>query len=197
MKWVGLTGGIATGKSLVASYIRELGYSVIDADQLAHNALIVGTECYNDIVKLFGNKILNLDQSINRKSLGDIVFTNKVDLNRLENIVHPYVQKKANEERRRLEANGHELAFYDVPLLFEKELQNQFTCTVLVYSPLEIQRERIRLRDKLNKEDIEKRISSQIPIEDKKEKSDFIIYNTSNVADLKKEVKLLIQQLEN
>ncbi|MCB0355742.1 MAG: dephospho-CoA kinase [Bdellovibrionales bacterium] len=188
MLWIGLTGGIGTGKSTVSNLLRELGYPVIDADTLAHKSLEKDSECYKQVVKIFGSNILDAQNNIDRKKLGKIVFSNKRDLTKLENIIHPYVQKMAEEMRRQYEASGHKVAFYDVPLLFEKELQHKFDKTLLVYAPIELQRERIHLRDKLDKEEVEKRIASQISIEEKKELADVVIDNSQSLADLKVEL---------
>ncbi len=195
MKWIGLTGGIGTGKSLAASILRELGYPVVDADQLAHKSLDRGSESYNEIVNVFGNKILSPDLSIDRKRLGKIVFSNKQDLTKLENIIHPNVQKLANEERRNYEADGHNIAFYDVPLLFEKELQPKFDKTLLIYAPQPMQKERIIKRDSLSELEVEKRIAAQIPIEEKREMADLIIENVGSIAELKNKIKEMLAHL--
>lgn len=196
MLWVGLTGGMGTGKSTVANILRELGYPVIDADALAHKSLEKSSECYEQVVKLFGTQILDNEKNIDRKELGKIVFSNKRDLTKLENIIHPFVQKKAAEARREYEAHGMKIAFYDVPLLFEKELQNNFDKVVLVYAPQDMQKERISARDKLELSEIDKRIAAQIPIEEKRELADFVINNIASIADLKKEIHNVLKQLE-
>ncbi|MCB9025067.1 MAG: dephospho-CoA kinase [Bdellovibrionaceae bacterium] len=195
MLWIGLTGGMGTGKSTVASILRELGYPVIDADAFSHKSLERSSECYNHVVKLFGDQILDAKGDIDRKKLGEIVFSNKRDLTKLENIIHPYVQKKADETRREYESSGHKIAFYDVPLLFEKELQNKFDKTVLVYAPNDLQVQRIVHRDNMNIEEIQKRIAAQISIEDKKEMADVVINNLGSIAELKKEINNTLKEL--
>jgi dephospho-CoA kinase len=195
MIWIGLTGGIGTGKSIVASFLREFGYPVVDADQIAHKSFEKNSEVYSEIIKVFGDKILKPDQSIDRKLLGQIVFSNKKDLQKLENIVHPFVQKIANQERRSLESTGHKLAFYDVPLLFEKELQSKFDKTLLVYAPIQTQKARVLKRDRLPGTEVDKRIASQISIEIKKDLADIVIENTGSLADLKVQVKEVVNEL--
>ncbi|MCB0391078.1 MAG: dephospho-CoA kinase [Bdellovibrionales bacterium] len=194
MIWIGLTGGIATGKSTVSNLLREMGYPVVDADALAHKSLEKDSECYKQVVKIFGSSILDENLQIDRKKLGKIVFSNKVDLTKLENIIHPYVQKMALEIRREYESTGHKLAFYDVPLLFEKELQGNFDKTMLVYAPIDLQKERIINRDKLTDQDVDLRIAAQIPIDDKKTMADIIIENTGSLADLKQELNKKLKE---
>ncbi len=189
MKWIGLTGGIGTGKSSAASILRELGLPVVDADALAHKSFEKDTDCYHSIVKLFGNKILAPDLNIDRKILGQIVFSNKTDLTKLENIVHPYVQDRANEIRREYEAGGQAIAFYDVPLLFEKELQGKFDKTLLVYANPNLQFSRLERRDSLEPSEIQKRIAAQIPIDKKREMADYVVDNSGSLLELKNKIK--------
>ena len=195
MKWIGLTGGIGSGKSTVAKMLRELGEPVIDADDLAHEVMACGGTAYSDIVKLFGKGILNSAHEIDRKKLGNMVFSDKNLLKNLESIVHPRVRELSQKRRRELESRGFARAFYDVPLLFEKNLQNQFDTSVLVYCSESLQKQRIRERNGLNDEEIDRRLSAQIPIDEKRQRADFVIDNSGSLADLKSEVRKILSQL--
>jgi dephospho-CoA kinase len=120
MKWLGLTGGIASGKSTVAKILRELSVPVVDADELSRQAVRPGTAGLKKIKSQFGAIILNSDGTLNRGALGKIVFGSQEKLHLLEAILHPEIQELRAQERRRLEREGTLIAFYDVPLLFEK-----------------------------------------------------------------------------
>ncbi|MCB0343253.1 MAG: dephospho-CoA kinase [Pseudobdellovibrionaceae bacterium] len=195
MKWVGLTGGIASGKSTVSKILRDLGYPVIDADILARQAVARGSQGYRDVINHFGPGVIGPDGEINRSALGAIVFSDEVKRRALEAIVHPKVQELQNKQRRELEQSGQALAFYDVPLLFEKNLQDHFDATVLIYAPEALQRQRIEKRDGLDDASIDQRLGTQWPIDDKLEKANYVIKNEGSLADLKTAIKKLVNDL--
>ena len=134
MKWTGLTGGIATGKSTAKKLIESLGIPVVDADQISHKLSEVGAAGYTQIVSHFGHSILNSDLTINRKKLGKIIFSDSSLKLKLESILHPLVQTEVRVQRETHRLNGAKLCFYDVPLLFEKKLWSDFDATVLMSS---------------------------------------------------------------
>lgn len=195
MLWVGLTGGIATGKSSVAQILKKKSQVVVDADKLAHQALQIGSNAYHNILQYFGPGIVGLDKSIDRKKLGEIVFADKEKLLKLESFVHPEVKRLAQEQRKLLSDQHMKLAFYDVPLLFEKKMQKDFDYIVLVYAPKETQLERLKSRNHLSDTEANLRIQNQIPIDEKIGLADRVIYNTSSVMDLEVECDKLIQEL--
>ena len=195
MKWIGLTGGIASGKSRVANLLRDHGLQVIDADELARRAVQKGSPGLKAVVQLFGSDILNEDGELNREKLGRIVFSDVAKRTQLEKIVHPLIQELRASERRRLEQNENEVAFYDVPLLFEKKMESEFDSVILVYSRPEIQRQRLRERDGLSEGEIEQRISAQMPIDEKLKLANYVILNNSSMADLKANVESVLREL--
>jgi len=197
VKWVGLTGGIATGKSTVAQLLREHGLPVVDADELARQVVTPGALGLRQVVDRFGTKVLSPDQTLNRQALGQIVFQDQKARNDLEAILHPLIQQRRASERRRLEDEGQDLAFYDVPLLFEKNLQDEFDFTVLVYAPLDLQGARLAERDGLSEHDIDLRIRSQLPIDEKRALADYVISNTGDLAHLKAQVDRLLEKLQS
>lgn len=196
MLFVGLTGSIATGKSSVAKIFSELGFSVIDADYLAHKAYEKGQKAYDKIVKEFGSDILDNHMNIDRKKLGKIVLQNKEQLSKLESIVHPEIEKIRNSELKKIErVDKNAIVIYDIPLLFEKNLKKMFDVTIVVYTDKKTQIERLMKRDGLSKKEAEKRINLQIPVEQKIKMADFAIDNSKDIDYTKKQVEKLAFKL--
>ncbi len=195
MKWIGLTGGIATGKSTVAKILRDQGLPVIDADSLAREVVAPGSAGLAAVVAAFGPGVLTSDKSLDRSALGKIIFSDPDQRLKLEAILHPLIQERKLSERRRLENEGARIAFYDIPLLFEKDLESDFDATVLVYCTLDEQRARLRERDSLDDVGIAARIASQLPIDDKMKRANFVIINRAGLAELKASVQSVLQEL--
>lgn len=199
-KIIGLTGGIATGKSTVTKYLLEKGFIVIDADIVAREVVEVNKPAYNDIVKEFGEDVLNQDLTINRVKLGSIIFNNKDSRMKLNSIVHPRVTDEMLEKINELSFYNN-ILFVDIPLLIEnrENLENnglKFDSIWLVYTTEEQQLERLMKRDNINKESAYSRITAQISIDKKIKNADVIIYNTRNESDLIEELDCLIDSLE-
>jgi dephospho-CoA kinase len=175
---VGFTGGIASGKSTVAKMFQEKGAYLIDFDKLAHFVEEPDQQAWKAIVDFFGSDILNEDRTINRVKLGLLVFTDREKLSKLNSIVHPAV---FDEWRRRIEdireRNPQAIVISDVPLLIEVGMQNMFDVVVLVHASPEDQIERLMERNVLSREDAVRRISSQMPIDEKRAYADIIIDN--------------------
>lgn len=195
MKWMGLTGGIGSGKSTVAAILREKGFAVIDADEMARLAVSPGSDTLQKIVRVFGPEILNPDGSLNRRALGDLVFQDSKLLLELEQIVHPKVQELTQQKRQELEAGGSKAAFYDVPLLYEKKLEKQFDAIVVVSSGEEQQIERVMIRSAISREEVRRRIATQMQLAEKVKKADFVIHNDRDMAHLRAQVDQLIARL--
>ena len=196
MKWIGLTGGIATGKSTVAAILRDLGRPVVDADVLAREVVRLGSPGLSAIIKAFGQGVLTSTGELDRRKLGQIVFSDFDKRERLESILHPLIQAKRAEERRALERQGCELAFYDVPLLFEKNMEGEFDSTILIYSTRELQEKRLRENVKLSDGEIVRRLEAQLPIDQKLKRATHVIRNESSIAELRRQVKELVARLE-
>ncbi len=195
MKWIGLTGGIATGKSTVAKMIRDLGLPVIDADSLAREVVMPKSPGLAAVVEAFGPAILLPDQSLDRSKLGHIVFADPAQRERLEKILHPLIQERKNSERRRLENEGAEIAFYDVPLLFEKNLEKDFDKTVLVYCSRDEQIQRLVQRSQMSVAEAELRLQSQLPIDDKIKRADYVIFNREGLSELSANTSAVVKEL--
>src|SRR5262249_3208174 len=173
---IGLTGGIATGKSYVLSALSELGCEVIDADTMAHRAIEPGRPAYFEIIDHFGRDILNEDGSINRAALGAIIFTNKNARERLNEIVHPRVYEAQLEwlddvPRRHPAA----VAVVDAALMVETGSYRRFDKVIVVYCDPELQLRRLTERNGFTREQAQARISAQMPSAEKLKYADFSI----------------------
>lgn len=195
MKWIGLTGGIATGKTSFSNQLRQRGFKVIDADQIAAEVVASGSKGLKQIEQHFGPGVLTLSGELDRTKLAQTVFHDKNKLQILENIIHPLVQKRVTELKSEYQQTGESFVFYDVPLLYEKNIGG-FDAVVLVYSPEAEQRKRLQAKS-MPQDQIDKRIEAQLPIEEKKSKADFIVNNMGSIQDLEHACEQLIKSLKN
>lgn len=186
MFWVGLTGGLASGKSTASGFFRKMGIPVVDADSLAHQALKVKKD---SILKIFDPGILNSQGEIDRSLLGKKIFSDQKSKESLESVIHPYVLEKANENKELLKSLGHKMALYDVPLLFENHLENYFDHIVVIYAPKSLSLNRLMARDRLNGEEAVRRIQNQMDIEEKRKKADTLIDNQGNKQELERKIE--------
>ena len=190
---IGLTGGIGTGKSTVARRLIEKGYPVIDTDIISKE-IIEKEEIIIKINEELGD-VLDYNGKINRKKLGQIVFKDKKKLNVLNSIMHPII---LNEMRKQINEKSklHNIIIVDVPLLFEIIIEKDFDLILLVYSTKEIQLKRIMERDNRTKEEALNIINSQMDLELKKKKSDYILKNNNTLKDLYEEIDNVLEKLE-
>ncbi|WP_338470470.1 dephospho-CoA kinase [Niallia sp. XMNu-256] len=191
---VGLTGGIASGKSTVSNMLKSLGITVIDADIEARQVVEPGEDAYNQIVQHFGNEILLDDGSINRKKLGEIIFNNEGERNVLNRIVHPAVRKRMLEKKETAINHGEMLVVLDIPLLFESELTGLVDKIILVYVDEDVQLERLMKRNQYSESEALARIRSQMPLKDKKQRSDFIIDNNGDIPQTEEQLMMILNQ---
>lgn len=187
---VGLTGGIASGKSTVAAMFENKGAVVFDTDSIAKDVVSVNEPAWQEIVANFGEEILLEDRNIDRKKLGNIVFKDTVSRDKLNSIVHPRVIEKLINETDRLKENNSstEVIVYDVPLLVESGMYNMVDAVVLVFTSPDVQKERLKKRDGLSDEEIEDRISAQLPLEEKKRYADYTIDNGGSIKETSRQV---------
>lgn len=178
----GLTGGIATGKSTVASILRKAGAIVIDADEIARDVVRKGLPAWKEIVEHFGKQALCPEGEIDRKVLGDIIFNNAAEKEDLNNIVHPKVFEELDRRMSTIKKHTPDaIIILDIPLLIETDLHKILPDVIVVYTPEDIQLERLIKRDHLSKKDAMARINSQMSIEKKRGVATIIIDNSSNI----------------
>ena len=170
---------------------------MIDADRLAREVVEKGSIGLERVVQVFGPEILDSAGELDRNKLSKIVFSNPDKLKKLESIIHPLVQEAVRQQKNWLKDQDCPWAVYDVPLLFEKNLKNQFDGIILVTSTEQQQFERVKKRNGWNDEEIQKRLSAQIPISEKIKQSDFVIDNQGTLKDLEKKVATLVQLLND
>jgi dephospho-CoA kinase len=195
MRLVGLTGGIGTGKSTFAAALRELGVPVVDADQLARQAVRRGTPALGRIAAEFGPGSIGPDGELDRKRMADLVFADPEARARLEAIVHPEVRRLLGEETARLAATDHDLAFYEVPLLYERGLERELECVVVVWAPAAAQRARLVARDRLSPAQAEARLAAQMPVDEKARRADVVVVNDGELAALRAKAAPLLRDL--
>jgi dephospho-CoA kinase len=195
VRLVGLTGGIASGKTTFAAALRARGVPVVDADALARAAVAPGSPGLAEVVRAFGSGVLAADGGLDRKALAAVVFADAGARRRLEAITHPAVRRAMAEETARLAAEGHPLAFYDTPLLYEVGLEALLDSVVVVWAPREVQRERLVRRDALSPEAAEARLAAQLPIDEKAARADFVVENAGPVDDLEAKADRLLADL--
>ncbi len=195
MRLVGLTGGIASGKSTLAAALRALGAPVIDADDLARAVVRRGTPALREIAREFGAGVLGPDGELDRKAMAALVFPDAAARARLEAIVHPAVRAAVAAETARLADAGHALAFYDVPLLHERGLEREVDCVVVVYAPRARQLERLLARDGMTRAEAEARLDAQLPIEEKALRADVVVSNEGDVDALRSRAAPLLAAL--
>jgi len=193
---VGLTGGIATGKSTVVRMLVRRGARVIDHDALVHALQEPGRPVWRQIVEAFGRGILDDGGRIDRKRLGALVFGDEVRRKALEGIVHPAVLEEAERERERIgRQDERAIVLSDIPLLLEVGMQDRFDLILLVYAPPEVQIERVMKRNGMTREEAAARLSAQMPIDEKLRRADVVIRNDSTMGDLEKRVDEVWQEL--
>lgn len=191
MRIIGLTGGIASGKTTAARLFEKLGVPVIDADQLAREVVEPGTEALARIVDAFGAQVLNPDGSLNRAELGAVVFADPAARHILEGITHPAIRRLAEEKLQRLREAGTGTVFYVAPLLIEAGITSRVHEVWVVYLDRETQLERLMARDHLSREAALSRIASQMPMEEKKRLGRIVIDNRGSREELETQVSRL------
>ncbi|WP_438349634.1 dephospho-CoA kinase [Paenibacillus sp. FA6] len=193
---IGLTGGIATGKSTVSSLLVKKGALLVDADAIARDVMLPGQPVLTAVTNFFGQAILQADGTLDRKKLGNIVFNDKEALKALNDISHPEIRKQLNERMKELEKlNPETLIVIDIPLLIESGLQSMFEQVLVVYVPRDIQKLRLMQRDSLSADEAEARLHAQMDIEVKKTMADLVIDNSDSLATTEQQVNELWLQL--
>ena len=184
MKIIGLTGGIASGKSTVTRTLLDLGAIIIDSDELAHNIMKPYKPAWKDIVKIFGTEILNHDETINRDRLGQIVFNDPDKLRELNQITHWRIAERYKEDLRLLRKEKPEaVVVMEIPLLYETHAERICDEVWVVWVDRETQMERLMQRDGISREDALKRIEAQMDLDEKARLADVVIDNRHSIEE--------------
>ena len=190
MMLVGLTGGVATGKSTVARMFEQCGAVVIDADELARDVVKPGKPAWRQIVAHFGKTVLNSDRTINRRALGAVVFRNQTKRRWLERIIHPRVAREQQRlTKQAARKNPKAVVIYDVPLLFEAGIDKRVNLTIVVTADRKTQIARLKTRNGLSRADAIRRIRSQMPLSKKIRLADIVIDGTLPRQDALKTIR--------
>jgi len=191
---IGVTGGIASGKSTISNMIKSLGFVVIDADMAAREVVMPGEIAYQKIVEAFGKEILLDNGEIDRTKLGSIVFHQEEKRLLLNGIVHPAVRKRMLADKDAAIEKGEKTVFMDIPLLFESKLTYMVDHTILVYVDEDVQLKRLMERNQLTKEEALARIQSQMPLKEKKALADAVINNNGTIEDSREQLLQILRQ---
>lgn len=192
-KVIGITGGIASGKSTVSDYIKSKGYPVLDADTYARKVVEPGSEDLKEIVEAFGEDALNEDGTLNRQYVGSLIFNDKDKRDILNGITHPKIRQMMNDDRDFYLQTTH--VFQDIPLLFENGLENQMDEIIVVYVERDVQIERLMARNELSESEAISRIESQMSLEDKKARATVVFDNTETRETLYKQIDEFLSTL--
>ena len=192
---IGITGGIASGKSTVTEFLRQQGYQVIDADQVVHELQEPGERLYQALLSTFGTAILQEDGHLDRPKLGAMIFGNPDLLTQSSQLQNEIIREEL-ARRRDLLAETEDIFFMDLPLLFELEYDNWFDQIWLVDVTEETQLSRLMARNDLSQEEAEKRIAAQLSLKEKRKRADVLIDNNGLLEGTRQQIRDALQKLE-
>ncbi len=190
---IGITGGIASGKSHVVDVISKMGYEVIDSDKISYELSLKGNKVYNEIINTFGEEYVLSNGEIDRKKLGRLIFNSEKDKQKLNEISHPYI---IQEIKKRLKESQGAIVFLDIPLLYEAKLEYLCDKIICVYLDKTKQIERLMARDGIDYEYALKKINSQIDLQIKAKQSDYIINSYGSLEQTETITKNLIEKIK-
>lgn len=192
---LGLTGGIATGKTTISNYLKSINIPVLDADEYARKVVEPGTPGLDEITNTFGEQVLRADGSLNRKLLGQIVFNDSSARQTLNDITHPRIQQMMADELHRLAEQQIPLVILDIPLLLENKNVAGADAVMVVTIPESLQLTRLMQRNNLTEKEAQSRISAQMPLVEKEKLADFVIDNSGTISSTQKQVEKVIQKI--
>lgn len=193
VRLIGLTGGIGSGKSTVSGFLREMGVTVVDADEGARAVVEPGTAGLRQVAEAFGDSVLS-EGRLDRRSLARRVFGDPDALARLNAILHPLIREWTAERLKDAERAGAELVVQDIPLLFENNLESLFEATILVYAPAAVQLERLLARG-MDPLDARARLAAQLPIDEKRSRATHVIDNSGGREATRRQVERLLTEI--
>ncbi|MGD8343837.1 MAG: dephospho-CoA kinase [Desulfobacterales bacterium] len=198
MQVIGLTGGIATGKSTVSAMLKEAGAIIIDADRIARAVVKKGLPAYRQIVARFGTEVLLPDGEINRNLLGNMIFNDHRKKQLLNSIVHPHVNEEVNRQLKQIQkTHPNAVIVLDVPLLIETGMHDDLSEIIVVYTPQDIQIQRLMQRDHISGADALARVRSQMSIEEKKQQATLVIDNSGTIENTRRQTLDIFKRLED
>ena len=193
---VGLTGSIGVGKSFVASIFVELGCHVLDADQTAREVVMPGMSGLKALTEAFGEEILNADRTLDRKRLGALIFADQSKRQQLNQILHPFIIARQDDILNAWEAEDPDgIGIVDAALMIESGGYRRFDKLIVVHCRPEVQLERLMLRDKLSREEAQRRIDSQMPQEEKQKFADYLIDTSDGFELTRSQTKHVYEEL--
>lgn len=193
MRLVGLTGGIASGKSTVSNLFKAQGIPIVDADVVARDALKKGTGGWKKVVEAFGDDILQPDGEVDRPKLGGIVFSNPDKRQLLNRLLAPHISSGILQEIWKLWLKGHKVIVLDIPLLFEAKMDKWTKPIIVVWVDRETQLQRLVSRDRITDEEANNKINAQMPLDSKRSKADIVIDNTGSLDDLNEQFQNVLR----
>ena len=191
-KIIGITGGIASGKSTVTNFLRKQGFQVVDADAVVHQLQKPGGRLFEALVQHFGQKIILENGALNRPLLASLIFSN-LEEREWSRITQGEIIREELATLRDQLAHTEEIFFMDIPLLFEQDYASWFNETWLVYVDRDVQVERLMKRDHLSKDEAESRLAAQWPLEEKKDLASYVLDNNGNQEQLLTQVRNLLE----
>ena len=191
---IGLTGSIASGKSTVSEMLQEKGFPIVDADKIARLVVEPGTSVIKEIGEHFGIEVLKEDGSLNRGKLGERIFKNAEDREKLNSIIHPAIRNEMIKQKEHWISEGANTVILDIPLLFESKLESFVEKIIVVSVTPETQKERLIARNKLSEQEADNRINSQLSMAKKEAGADAVIDNNGTVEETSRQVESIIEK---
>jgi len=191
---IGLTGSIASGKSTVSAMLKEKGYPIVDADEIARLVVEPGTPVIQEIEEAFGREVIREDGSLHRENLGALIFGDEEKRKKLNGIIHPAIRTEMLKQKETHLANGANTIIMDIPLLFESKLQSFVERIIVVTVTPEVQKERLMKRNELTEQEAVKRIASQLPLAVKEAKADAVIDNNGTIEKTAQQLEDLLER---
>lgn len=191
---LGLTGGIATGKSLVSDYFKSKGYPVIDADQVSRQVVEAGSLGLSQVADHFGSHILFENGELDRKKLGQLIFSDSEKRKELNAIMHPLIRSEVLKQLNQLKKEGYDLIVLDLPLLFESSYEDQVDQVMVVHIDKDLQVKRLMKRNKLSQREALQRIHSQMSLEEKMKKAQILIDNSGTKEEAYQQVNTWLEK---
>lgn len=194
---IGLTGGIASGKSTISNMLMDMKIPVIDADVIARDVVKPATDTLKRLVQKFGEDILNIDGTLNRKKLSNVVFNDRESLKQLNLIIHPAIKNAIMNKLNEYRKSKEKYCVVDAALLIEANFIDIVDCVILVYVNRKTQVERLMNRDKISMEEAERKIDSQMSLDEKMKYADYLVDNNHDVENTRLQLKSIIKEIFN